>query len=468
MRVESSGQDVDLVFDSTDDLGTVTVTYGGAASGTLSEGDFSETQSGSTYTYRADLSSGTDGTFWANTTTIEDVDGTPSDDTPLNDSHVVISGDWVWSTASHWDANVDERGVVHDSFGDRSESSVALGYPATDRGGSNLVGYWPLDGETGGPATDVARGNDGTHVDTPTQGSVGLHDTSAYTFDGDDEYLEVASTNRLSGGPNAKITASAWFYPHAPAGDSDWASLVGKEEDSWEGDWGLVILDTCPWWATNDCDGLAGDGTGPYVGYYGEDNDDYGLFYGPIQSGQWQHAAVVLDQPNDTVQLYMNGDLVAEDTNAPDDVSADTNYPVEIGATTYKDTWWRDPYFDGRIDDVRVYDRPLTGEEVGDLYNASGNGTFTTQWQTGNSVDPTSLELSYDVDIDAGERVNVTVVSDEGEESGVVQLSDGSGTVSIPDGGLSTNTDTYQLRVTINTTGETHSPEVHALSLEES
>ena len=65
------------------------------------------------------------------------------------------------------------------------------------------------------------------------------------------------------------------------------------------------------------------------------------------------------------LKLFVNGDLVAEVTT-----DETVNYPTEqmwmtIGAVD-EGTWQN---FEGMIDDVRVYDRPLSLPEIKALYN---------------------------------------------------------------------------------------------------
>jgi hypothetical protein len=73
--VFASGQDVDVSFDSDEQLSTISVALSGDASGTLTESDFTESGSGGAYTYTAAVSDGQDGTFTATLNTAEDSAG---------------------------------------------------------------------------------------------------------------------------------------------------------------------------------------------------------------------------------------------------------------------------------------------------------------------------------------------------------------------------------------------------------
>jgi len=74
----------------------------------------------------------------------------------------------------------------------------------------------------------------------------------------------------------------------------------------------------------------------------------------------WQHVAVVIDSTSMTMQLYLNGlEVVSGEIDAlPSDIG-DANQSW-LGRSQYD---W-DPYFQGSMDDVRIYDRALSAGEV--------------------------------------------------------------------------------------------------------
>jgi hypothetical protein len=81
----------------------------------------------------------------------------------------------------------------------------------------------------------------------------------------------------------------------------------------------------------------------------------------------WTHVAVVLGSSGGV--LYVNGAPVAgPDTNVtlrPSDLGSMTN--CYIGKSQ-----WADPYFDGDIDEFRIYNRALSAAEILALYNYAG------------------------------------------------------------------------------------------------
>jgi DNA-binding beta-propeller fold protein YncE len=74
----------------------------------------------------------------------------------------------------------------------------------------------------------------------------------------------------------------------------------------------------------------------------------------PAPSNEWSH--VTLTSTGSQAKLYVNGELAA--THAAVPVRA-TNGPLRIGGEE-----WFGEYFDGRIDEVRIYGQVLTKEEI--------------------------------------------------------------------------------------------------------
>ena len=82
-------------------------------------------------------------------------------------------------------------------------------------------------------------------------------------------------------------------------------------------------------------------------------------------SNRWAHVAVTLGEAG--IALYLDGSLAfsrSDISTRPSDIVPLLNY---IGKSQFKS----DPLFKGRIDDFRVYNYALTGNEISDLYNGT-------------------------------------------------------------------------------------------------
>jgi hypothetical protein len=80
-----------------------------------------------------------------------------------------------------------------------------------------------------------------------------------------------------------------------------------------------------------------------------------------VTAGVWQHTAVTLKE-GDSVKFYINGAPAGTSPQTGPFDSAN-NEPLLIGKWQDWDVW-----FYGDIDDVRIYNRELTAEEVQQLY----------------------------------------------------------------------------------------------------
>jgi hypothetical protein len=101
-----------------------------------------------------------------------------------------------------------------------------------------------------------------------------------------------------------------------------------------------------------------------------------------LPTGQWTHIAVTLS--GNTARLYVNGALAASNASVtlnPRDVAATRNY---IGKSQFVD-----PYFNGLMDDIRIYNYARTTEQIAqDYLGVKGD------WVCNNELN----NLAYDFD----------------------------------------------------------------------
>ena len=88
---------------------------------------------------------------------------------------------------------------------------------------------------------------------------------------------------------------------------------------------------------------------------------------------QWSHVCVSYDEssPSNDPVLYINGvaSIVVEDTAPTGSADSLSSQPQAIGVLTDNSSFI--DYFDGVIDEVRLYNRILSASEVKALYDAS-------------------------------------------------------------------------------------------------
>jgi hypothetical protein len=197
----------------------------------------------------------------------------------------------------------------------------------------NLVGYWQLDGD----ANDAAGVNHGTLIGDPTW----VEDPNrvlCLSFDGDGDYIDVGEDPSLTF--TEAITVACWIKVHKF--DRNWNAIITKGDD-----WVLA--------RTRDddrvaflCLGLVGGGW-PEV--YSDDVNDE----------NWHHIAGVYD--GSKLCIYRDGNSI-DSKSVHGSINSKWSR-VLIGENGQaKNRFWN-----GLIDEVRIYNCALTAEEIGGLAN---------------------------------------------------------------------------------------------------
>lgn len=223
--------------------------------------------------------------------------------------------------------------------GSQSQQKVCSNPP------SGLISYWTLDESSathGDDVWDSIGGNNGT-LETDNDGedkSVSGKVFNAYDFDGTDDRINTVDDPLDLTAP---LTISSWVNIDAFGGETvDEVNLVGK----YDGDGGYIFRYS--------------GAKGGLNFWFGGDPHTYS--YTP-DIGVWEHWAVTWDGSD--IRYYINGSEVGSISTS--DTIAASNNVLQIGDRG--DT--SDIPIDGSIDDVRIYDRVLGGDEVKAIYNAT-------------------------------------------------------------------------------------------------
>jgi len=206
---------------------------------------------------------------------------------------------------------------------------------------AELVGQWKLDEGAGTSALDASgNGNNGTLEDGPTvaEGQFG----QALAFE--DSRVAIPASDSLTADLfQGSFTLSAWINPK-------------RTGDTWQQIFRSMIADD----TSNDTLFINNDGRlswrgrigGAWAGGMCETASDV------VPADQWTHFAVVGDGMN--FRIYVNGALSQESAFQTTD---GTNATYYIGG----DPTWIGESYSGMIDEVRIYDRALSSDEVSEL-----------------------------------------------------------------------------------------------------
>jgi hypothetical protein len=212
---------------------------------------------------------------------------------------------------------------------------------------NGLVAYFPLNGN----ANDATgNGHNGTVIGaTLTEDRFG-HANAAYSFDGDD-YIKASATNL----PTGERTTSLWFKANTVTTRPILLGYGGK---------------SCPgysWWMNVNHGGTAAF----FLGIHCTESKYLQSRYLQVPTDRWVSFIATTDSTG--CKIYIDGKkessnaLFINDTEVTD---KDLSIGVGVGGDGLAPfTDGNVGYFSGVIDEVRIYDRSLSAEEVRSLYD---------------------------------------------------------------------------------------------------
>ena len=223
---------------------------------------------------------------------------------------------------------------------------------------NGLVSYWSFDTADvkGNTVIDLVGGNDGTILGAPKQvaGKFG----GAFKFNGNPDAIDIGSpaNGSLDFGDDTDFSMMAWIKVDKPPElDGAQSTIISKGDGGnnarilWK-----IITTQVNVTIANEA------GAGPKLVLASAKE---------VVDGKWHHVLFVSDR-SDMTHIYIDGKLDAEggETEGTDITTESRMYigaSVRIGEATRR-------YFEGLIDEVGIYDRALTEDEVERNFNAKG------------------------------------------------------------------------------------------------
>ena len=216
-----------------------------------------------------------------------------------------------------------------------------------------LVSYYTLDKNdiAGDTVKDIVGGKDGTVVGEPT--SIEGHLGDALDFGGQPDCVELPSIFKIGENP---ASYEAWFL---------------KTPDSRVG-WQYILTNK-----TNFTDHFFRLGFNQNTGqlrYYTEQANNVRKAWvtdADYADGKWHH--VVATREGDKAKMYVNGILIKEDEAMAGDIGGgETNWYIAQNGNTAE-------YLIGAVDEVRIYKKALTLEEVKQNFASQGLSVEPTE-----------------------------------------------------------------------------------------
>ena len=216
---------------------------------------------------------------------------------------------------------------------DETINLESLSSPANPSTG--LVAAYSFEEGSGSTTADVSgQGNPGV-ISGASWSARGKFGNALY-FNGANSWVTINDSPSLD--LTNSMTLEAWVYPTSAM--SGWRAVINKEQP---GGFGAAY-----YLAANS------DLNQPELAVY--TTDWHKLYGGPsLNANQWIHLAGTYD--GTTLRLYVNGNQVS---SQPQTGGIDvTNGVLRIGGNSY----WGE-FFQGRIDEVRIYNRALSASEI--------------------------------------------------------------------------------------------------------
>ena len=281
----------------------------------------------------------------------------------------------------------------------------------------SLLGYWKVDETSSGSFVDssgydasgVGAGSGGTNNTPQPATNVPLGsfiNTRSLDFDGTDDAVTMTD---FDVSPKA-ISIALWAY-WRDSGNTVEFLTAGSTNERFEihtggggGNNGLRCI--------------------PTNGVYFDTDENVFL------SNQWNHVVCVYDPSTSTGQIYINGQAVTS-------TSKGASLATPLAATSLLHLGKRSDntyFFNGRLDDIRVYNRPLRATEIRELSNGKQPRSGVSTTVLGSAVDINGLLTlsSGGLDVSDGDNYAITLAGNWQNDGGY--LIPRSGTVTL-DGG---------------------------------
>ncbi|MHC4790812.1 MAG: LamG-like jellyroll fold domain-containing protein, partial [Planctomycetota bacterium] len=253
----------------------------------------------------------------------------------------IITYNNVWNNADGDYIGID------DQTGENGNISADPLFVQMGGGGltTGLISHWRFDEGSGSTAHDSVGDNDGNIIGDPNW-TTGITD-GALRFDGVDDYIDVGyigECDELS----IVLWVNIYSLPHI------WNSLF--HNNGWEsGDVHFII-----------------HSNGRVEFALNSMPDQFSNFaFNSSMFGEWFHITVVYSREARTVDFYIDGQHDVQRTYSA--ARSAVLGPLRIGG------WdWETRNFDGKIDELRLYDRALRADEVRQIYQ---EGSAVAYWR---------------------------------------------------------------------------------------
>ncbi|MBT4191772.1 MAG: hypothetical protein HOE11_00540 [Candidatus Diapherotrites archaeon] len=267
---------------------------------------------------------------------------------------------------------------------------------------ANLVAYYKFNETSGSKAADTANQHDGTLTNGGFSES-GMWKTYALDLSSTGNYVSLDDNSDFTFGDGTNDTPfsiSAWLYADSVnVSTGNW--IINKRATS-NDEWQLLL------WGGKLRVSMHSGGVGAVnIAAYGPTM--------PID--EWTHMVMIYDgsKSESGIEFYVNGNLatVSQDTTGSYVAMSDGTSPVHIG----KAGWENNRYWDGLIDELKIWDKNLSQIEVTADYNSFLNAKFVDEniVDAGASASWNSIKINKDLLFDFGKELRLNHSPDQNQ-----------------------------------------------------
>lgn len=307
----------------------------------------------------------------------------------------------TWNPASAGSYTLTARAT---GDGGLTATSGGVNITVTNATNNDLVCYLAFDEGSGTIAFDSSgNGNNGTIKGaTWTAGRIG----TGLSFDGINDYVSLPRVN------NDEISVAAWFYKNAndtTNGDTIFGARRWNTDIQLREGFELRFYQTTP----NRLEFIlvTQDGSGSKA-------QRTAIYNFPNSVGSWHHVAGTYNRTTGAQRLYVDGQLVSTVTHP----AGNTVVPLAFHPDMRIGHARTNSYFNGVLDDVRLYNRALSEQEVQNLFNPDMTPPEVSATNPANNA------------IDVSTTSAITATFSEGMDASTITtatftLSDGAGAI---------------------------------------
>ncbi|MBN3036181.1 MAG: hypothetical protein JW861_11390 [Bacteroidales bacterium] len=253
-------------------------------------------------------------------------------------------GTLSYSTTYYW------KIVAHDDHGNMTEGMVWTFSTMSNPLLSNLISYWKIDETSGSTSFDSHSTNHCAVQTGVTINQNGLMGKAASFIETSGGLTTGKTASQLGIGGGASKSVSIWIKPSSLIYGPNSNGIINLGTKANQKQFGITFYGSLP-----GAHWMFDSWYGPVqIGPYGNKLDD----------GNWHHIVVTYNSEGHKIRTYLDGNFVIEDSSYLLNTGDQMGFSIGIGSQGN---------YIGLIDEVGLWSRPLTDDEVQELFN-NGNG----------------------------------------------------------------------------------------------